>query len=67
MVAQGDNIFVIPGTKKIKYLDENVGAAFLTLTKEEEQELRKLVSEAGVEGGRDPNFGAYVDTAPLET
>ncbi|CAM1507430.1 Fc.00g070710.m01.CDS01 [Cosmosporella sp. VM-42] len=65
LVAQGDNVFVIPGTKKIKYLDENVGAAFVTLTKEEEQALRKLVSEAGVEGGRDPNFGAYVDTAPL--
>ncbi|KAK7393965.1 hypothetical protein QQX98_013252 [Neonectria punicea] len=64
--AQNKNIFVIPGTKKIKYLEENVGASALTLTDEEQQALRKLVLEAGVQGGRDPNFGSFVDTAPLE-
>ena len=65
LVAQGDNIFVIPGTKKIKYLEENIGAAHVTLSKEEEQEVRRLVSDAGVEGSRGPVYGAYVDTAPL--
>ncbi|KAH7127655.1 NADP-dependent oxidoreductase domain-containing protein [Dactylonectria macrodidyma] len=67
LVAQNKNIFVIPGTKKAKYLEENVGASTVTLTREEQEELRKLVLDAGVEGGRDPTFGAFVDTIPLET
>lgn len=65
LVAQGDNIFVIPGTKKIKYLEENIGAAHVSLTTQEEQEVRNLVSEAAVEGSRGIFCGAYVDTAPL--
>lgn len=65
LVAQGDNIFVIPGTKKIKYLEENIGAAHVTLTSEEEKEVRGLVVEASVEGGRNPIGGSYVDTTPL--
>ena len=55
-----------PGTEKIKYLEQNVGAAKVELTKEEEQQLRQLVQEAGVQGERDPYFGSYVDTARLE-
>ncbi|KAL4723900.1 hypothetical protein ACLX1H_009545 [Fusarium chlamydosporum] len=46
LLEQSPNIFVIPGTKKIKYLEENVGAAKVTLSKEEEQQLRRLVQEA---------------------
>lgn len=65
LVAQWDNIFVIPGTKKIPYLDENFGASTVEITDEEQKELRKLVSDAGVSGDRDPSFGDYVDTAPL--
>lgn len=62
LVAQNKSIFVIPGTKKIKYLEENVGASAVMLTNEEQQELRKLVLEAGVDGGRDPAFDDFVDT-----
>ncbi|KAI1274943.1 NADP-dependent oxidoreductase domain-containing protein [Xylaria sp. FL0933] len=67
LLAQGDNIFVIPGTKKTAYLEENFAASEVALTKEEEQQLRKLVSEAGVEGDRGAMFGAFADTAPLES
>ncbi|KAF4983567.1 hypothetical protein FZEAL_1046 [Fusarium zealandicum] len=67
LLKQSERMFVIPGTKKIKYLEENAGASRLTLSKEEEHKLRKLVMEAGVEGGRDPFFGNYMDTAPLKT
>ncbi|KAG5785022.1 hypothetical protein H9Q73_001291 [Fusarium xylarioides] len=66
ILEQSPNMFVIPGTKNIKYLEENVGAAKVTLSKEENQELRKLAVEAGVVGGRDPFFGCFADTAPLE-
>lgn len=66
ILEQSPKMFVIPGTKNIKYLEENVGAAKVTLSKEENQELRKLAVEAGVVGGRDPFFGCFVDTAPLE-
>lgn len=66
LIAQADNIFVIPGTKKVPYLEQNFGASGVVITGDEEKELRKLVSEAGVSGDRSPMFGAYVDTAPLE-
>ncbi|KAH7244047.1 NADP-dependent oxidoreductase domain-containing protein [Fusarium redolens] len=66
ILEQSPKLFVIPGTKKIKYLEENVGAAKVKLSKEENQELRKLAVEAGVAGGRDSFFGCFVDTAPLE-
>ncbi|KAF5656950.1 alcohol dehydrogenase [Fusarium heterosporum] len=66
LLEQSPNVFVIPGTKKIKYLEENVGASRVKLSKEEEQELRKLTLDAGVVGGRDAHLGCYVDTAPLE-
>lgn len=63
--AQGDNVFVIPGTKSIKYLEENFGAKDLSLTDDEIQELRKLVEDAEIQGGRTPSFGNYVDTVAL--
>ncbi|KAI1420263.1 NADP-dependent oxidoreductase domain-containing protein [Xylaria sp. FL1777] len=65
LLAQGDNIFVIPGTKKTGYLEENFAASEVTLTEEEEKLLRKLVSEAGVDGDRGAMFGPFADTAPL--
>jgi aryl-alcohol dehydrogenase-like predicted oxidoreductase len=65
LVAQQKNVFVIPGTKRIKYLEQNVGASSVELSEQEKQELRKLVQEAELEGGRDAMFGCYVDTAPL--
>ncbi|KAH6968857.1 hypothetical protein HG530_006173 [Fusarium avenaceum] len=66
LLEQSPNVFVIPGTKKIKYLEENVGASEVKLSKEEEQELRKLSSDAELVGGRNPLFGCYSDTVPLE-
>lgn len=66
LAKQGEHVFVIPGTKKIKYLEENCKAAELHLSAEEEKALRKIVAEADVAGGRDPIYGSYVDTVPLE-
>lgn len=50
-----DDIIPIPGTKRVKYLEENVGAAKIELSKEEEQEFRKAVdSVGGSKGDRYP-------------
>ena len=54
LMAQGDDIIPIPGTKKIKYLEENMGALEVKLTKEEEQEMREVVDKAEVHGTRYP-------------
>jgi aryl-alcohol dehydrogenase-like predicted oxidoreductase len=64
-VAQWDKVIVIPGTKNIKYLEENFGARKVRITEEEEREVRDLVSSVGISGSRDPFFGQFVDTAPL--
>ena len=35
VLAQGDDVVPIPGTKRVRYLEENVGAAAITLTGED--------------------------------
>lgn len=50
VLAQGPDFFVIPGTKRVKYLDDNLGASQVTLTPEKVAEMRKIVEEAEVAG-----------------
>ena len=67
-MAQGDDIIPIPGTKKIKYLDENLGALNVKLSDSEEKEIRALVEKAEVHGARYPEgmLGfLFADTPPL--
>ncbi|KAJ2089887.1 hypothetical protein GGI16_006181 [Coemansia sp. S142-1] len=52
LLAQEKNLVVIPGTKRIKYLDENLGAGQITLTEEENKTLRGFVNAANVQGER---------------
>ena len=54
LMAQGDDIIPIPGTKRIKYLEENLGAVDVKLTKEENAAIRKAVEDAEVHGARYP-------------
>jgi aryl-alcohol dehydrogenase-like predicted oxidoreductase len=42
VMAQGDHIFPIPGTKKIKYLEENAGAADILFTEKELADISNL-------------------------
>ncbi|KAH6662654.1 NADP-dependent oxidoreductase domain-containing protein [Plectosphaerella plurivora] len=65
LLAQWEKIIVIPGTKNVKYLEENFKAGEVQISVEEEKELRQLVKDAEVGGGRDPFFGNYDDTAEL--
>lgn len=54
LLAQGPDIIPIPGTKKIKYLEENMAALNVKLTSSENAEIRKAVENAEVHGLRYP-------------
>ena len=54
VLAQGDFIFPIPGTKHIKYLDENVGALNVELTEEELKEIDAIIPKGAASGTRYP-------------
>lgn len=69
LLAQGDDIFPIPGTKKIRYLEENLGALKVNLTKEDVQQIRGLVEGAATQGGRYPAYlkdSLFADTPELK-
>ncbi|KAL9611870.1 MAG: hypothetical protein Q9167_003524 [Letrouitia subvulpina] len=52
LINQGNDIFPIPGTKQIKYLEENMGALNVKLTGEEDREIRQAIERAEVYGTR---------------
>jgi aryl-alcohol dehydrogenase-like predicted oxidoreductase len=52
VLAQGDDVVPIPGTKRIKYLEENVGAVSVTLTDEDLAALDSAVPRDAVAGDR---------------
>jgi len=54
LLKQGEDIIPIPGTKTIKYLEENWGALNVHLTDEDELEIRNFVESAEVAGGSAP-------------
>lgn len=66
MMAQGDDIFPIPGTKKIPYLEENVGACKVSLTVTENAQIRQAIENAEVHGTRvaEHLMGALVMDTP---
>ena len=51
LLAQGDDVFPIPGTKKVKYLEDNWGALNFALRPEEEAEIRNFITSAEIAGG----------------
>jgi len=68
LLAQGDDIIPIPGTKKVKYLEENVGALNVKLTKDEVKEVRDLIEATEVHGSRYPDAmmsALFADTPAL--
>ena len=54
VMAQAENIFPIPGTKRIKYLEENVGALNVHFTKEELKNISGLFPSNAAAGLRYP-------------
>jgi len=61
VLAQGDDIVPIPGTKRLRYLEENAAAASITLTGEQLAALERAVPVGAARGGR------YPDMSPIET
>ncbi len=47
VLARGDHVLAIPGTQRLRYLEENVGAADIDLTFEELEELDALPAPVG--------------------
>ena len=61
LLKQGNDIFPIPGTKKLKYLEENWGALNVTLSDKEEAEIRNFVETAEIAGTANPaQFASYL-------
>jgi len=54
VMAQDENIFPIPGTKRIKYLEENAGALSVHLSKEELEMIKAIAPKDVAAGLRYP-------------
>jgi len=68
VLAQGEDFIPIPGTKKTRYLDENLDALSLSLSNDEVQHIRDLASSATEAGARYPPTNMAIvfgDTPPL--
>ncbi len=52
LLAQDEHIVPIPGTKRVKYLEENAGAADVRLTPEQLAEITSAVPAGAVSGAR---------------
>jgi aryl-alcohol dehydrogenase-like predicted oxidoreductase len=51
-LAQGDDIVPIPGTKRVKYLEENVGALDVNLTPDDLAQIERILPKGVVAGRR---------------
>jgi len=52
VLAQGDDVVPIPGTKRVRYLEENVAAADVVLTDDDLAALETAVPKGSVAGAR---------------
>ncbi len=52
VLAQGNDIVPIPGTKHVKYLNENVKAVEIKLTQDELEEIEEIMPIGAAEGSR---------------
>jgi len=68
LMRQGEDIIPIPGTKRIKYLEENMGALDVVLSDEEVKRIREMVEKCEIQGGRYMEAMltyCFADTPPL--
>jgi len=56
ILEQGDNIMAIPGTKKVKYFEENFGALKVKLSPEDVKAVREVAVAADASSQRYPDF-----------
>ncbi len=61
LLKQGDDIFPIPGTKRIQYLEQNWDALNVSLSDEDEAEIRDFAQNVELAGGPVPKaFESYL-------
>jgi len=54
VMAQGDDIVPIPGTKRRRYLEENIGSLEVTLTREDLGRIDRIIPPGAASGTRYP-------------
>ncbi|KAG8680229.1 hypothetical protein FRC09_018383 [Ceratobasidium sp. 395] len=54
LLSQGDDIIPIPGTKNVKYAEENIGALKVKLTPEDIEAIRQTITETELTGDQYP-------------
>jgi aryl-alcohol dehydrogenase-like predicted oxidoreductase len=58
VLAQGDDVVPIPGTNRVKYLEENARAAEVRLTPEQLARLDEIAPKGAAAGDRYPDMSA---------
>ncbi|MFF2444822.1 aldo/keto reductase [Priestia megaterium] len=58
ILSQGDDIVPIPGTKRIQYLEENIGALKIQLSKEEIYRINEVAPKGVAAGERYPDMSS---------
>ncbi|KZP12781.1 Aldo/keto reductase [Athelia psychrophila] len=66
LLAQGDDVIPIPGTTKIKYLEENIAAANVKLTAQDLKDIRQAAKDADAAVG-DRYPPGYVEQLFVDT
>jgi aryl-alcohol dehydrogenase-like predicted oxidoreductase len=64
LLAQGEDIAPIPGTRRIPYLEENVGGASVTLSVEDLARIDALAPTGVAAGDRYPDMSGVVGNTP---
>ncbi|MCD9025247.1 aldo/keto reductase [Cohnella sp. NL03-T5] len=52
LLAQGDHIVPIPGTKRLERVQENIGALQISLTEDDLAEIERISPKGSAAGGR---------------
>ena len=60
VLAQGDDIVPIPGTKRRRYLEDNIAALEVRLTPEDLAQINRILPPGGAAGTRYPASGMQV-------
>src|SRR5581483_8573158 len=66
VMAQGEDVVPIPGTKRRSYLEENAAACFVELTADDLRRLGEIAPPDVAAGGRYPFAHTYGDSPPQE-
>ena len=63
LLARGDDVVPIPGTKRVKYLEENVGALAVRLSPEDLRRIEEIAPQGVAAGTRYPESGMKIVNA----